>query len=148
MSNESVDEKMTKVMSLDGFKTKTAQMFVPYIDNFKQFIDSINLQSKLKVKKTKIVKSNHPLFEKKIVMTGFRDKELSSVLEEVGAELSSSVSKRTYMVVVKDIDDDTGKAEKARKLNIPMIEVNDFKKKFMLKSNKNEILKNAPIRPN
>ena len=81
-------------------------------------------------------------------MTGFRDKELSGILEEVGAELSSSVSKKTYMVVVKDIDDDTGKAEKARKLNIPMIEVDDFKKKFMLKSNSNEILKNAPIRPN
>ena len=126
---------------------KTAQMFVPYIDNFKQFIESINLQSKLKVKKTK-KETSHPLFEKKIVMTGFRDKELSGILEEVGAELSSSVSKKTYMVVVKDIDDDTGKAEKARKLNIPMIEVGDFKKKFMLKSNKNEILKNAPIRPN
>ena len=139
---------MSKVMSLEGFKTKTAQMFVPYIDNFKQFIISINLQDKLVVKKTSAKKTSHPLFEKKIVMTGFRDKELSGILEEVGAELSSSVSKKTYMVVVKDIDDDTGKAEKARKLNIPMIEVDDFKKKFMLKSNSNEILKNAPIRPN
>ena len=148
VSNEGVDEKMSKVMSLEGFKTKTAQMFVPYIDNFKQFIISINLQDKLVVKKTSAKKTSHPLFEKKIVMTGFRDKELSGILEEVGAELSSSVSKKTYMVVVKDIDDDTGKAEKARKLNIPMIEVDDFKKKFMLKSNSNEILKNAPIRPN
>ena len=63
-------------------------------------------------------------------MTGFRDKQLSSILEEIGAELSSSVSKKTFVVVVKDIDDDTGKADKARKLNIPMMAVGDFKEKY------------------
>jgi len=70
------------------------------------------------------------LYEKKIVMTGFRDKELSTILEEVGAELSGSVSKKTFIVVVKDIDDDTGKADKARKLNVPMMELDDFKQKY------------------
>ena len=36
VSEESDEELMEKVMRLDGFKKKTAQMFVPYIDNFKE----------------------------------------------------------------------------------------------------------------
>ena len=130
VSDESNDEKLSKIIALEGFKTKTAEMFVPYIDNFKEFIYSINLEHKLKIQDQSKKNESHPLYEKKIVMTGFRDKQLSSILEEIGAELSSSVSKKTFVVVVKDIDDDTGKADKARKLNIPMMAVGDFKEKY------------------
>jgi len=130
VTNETDDEKMQKIIRLEGFKNKTAEMFVPFIDNFKEFMKTIHLEHKLEVQDKKEKNTSHPLYEKKIVMTGFRDKELSSILEEIGAELSNSVSNKTYLVVVKDIDDDTGKADKARKLNIPMIEVKNFKEKF------------------
>ena len=130
ISKESNEEKMEKIIDLEGFKTKTAQMFVPYIDNFKDFLKSIDLEHKLNVQKQSKKDKSHPLFEKKIVMTGFRDKELTTILEEVGVELSGSVSKNTFMVVVKDIDDDTGKADKARKMKVPMMEVVSFKEKY------------------
>ena len=130
ISKESNDEKMEKIIGLEGFKTKTAQMFVPYIDNFKDFLKSIDLEHKLNVQKQSKKDHSHPLYEKKIVMTGFRDKELTAILEEVGVELSGSVSKNTFMVVVKDIDDDTGKADKARKMKVPMMEVVSFKEKY------------------
>ena len=130
VSKETNQEKLEKIINLEGFKTKTAQMFVPYIENFKEFLVSINLEHKLKVQEQSKKNKSHPLYEKKIVMTGFRDKELSTILEEVGAELSGSVSKKTFIVVVKDIDDDTGKADKARKLNVPMMELDDFKQKY------------------
>ena len=132
VSKDSSEEKLNKILKLEGFKTKTAQMFVPYIDNFKEFLASINLEHKLQIQEKAKKNKSHPLYEKKIVMTGFRDKELSAILEEVGAELSSSVSKKTFVVVVKDIDDDTGKADKARKLNVPMMEVDDFKQKYQI----------------
>ena len=91
---------------------------------------SIDIEHKLNVQKHSKKDKSHPLFEKKIVMTGFRDKELTAILEEVGVELSGSVSKNTFMVVVKDIDDDTGKADKARKMKVPMMEVDTFKEKY------------------
>ena len=130
ISKESNEEKMEKIIGLEGFKTKTAQMFVPYIDNFKDFLKSIDLEHKLNVQKQSKKDQSHPLYEKKIVMTGFRDKELTAILEEVGVELSGSVSKNTFMVVVKDIDDDTGKADKARKMKVPMMNVVSFKEKY------------------
>ena len=130
ISKESNEKKMEKIIGLEGFKTKTAQMFVPYIDNFKDFLKSIDLEHKLNVQNPSKKDQSHPLYEKKIVMTGFRDKELTTILEEVGVELSGSVSKNTFMVVVKDIDDDTGKADKARKMKVPMMEVVSFKDKY------------------
>ena len=64
-------------------------------------------------------------------MTGFRDKELVAKLKEVGAENSAAVTKNTFAVIVKDdIDEDTGKADAARKLNIPIITKDDFIKKY------------------
>ena len=55
---------------------------------------------------------------KKIVLTGFRDKNLLDRLKKIGAEPSGSVTKNTFAVIVKDKDEDTGKADQARKLGI------------------------------
>ena len=65
-------------------------------------------------------------------MTGFRDKELLTKLIELGAVQGSSVSKNTFVVLVKDIDDDTGKADDARKLGIPLMTPEQFKDKYNL----------------
>ena len=75
--------------------------------------------------KKKINKS-HPLYGKKIVITGFRDKSLQQKLANIGVKLTSSVSKNTFMVLVKDIDDDTDKAEKAKARNIPIMTKEQF----------------------
>ena len=63
-------------------------------------------------------------------MTGFRDKELIQKLKDIGAENSASVSKNTFVVLVKiDKDEDTSKAEEARKLDIPIMTlVKEFNK--------------------
>ena len=49
------------------------------------------------------------------------------MLEKTGAKISSSVSKNTYVVVVKDENESTGKVEQAKKLNIIVMDVNKFK---------------------
>ena len=54
-------------------------------------------------------------------MTGFRDKELIAKLESVGAQQVSSVSKNTYMVIVKNLDEDTVKVQEAKKLNVKIM---------------------------
>ena len=40
--------------------------------------------------------------------------------------MASGVTKNTFVVVVKNLDEDTGKAEKARDLGIPMETVGEF----------------------
>ena len=49
-------------------------------------------------------------------------------LEKVySVSLSSSVSKNTFALIAKSKDDDSSKLEKARKLNIPIYDLNEFK---------------------
>jgi NAD-dependent DNA ligase len=64
-------------------------------------------------------------------MTGFRDKEIESYLKSVGAKLGASVSKNTYLVLVKNLEEDTGKALDAKKLGVPLITVEEFNKQYL-----------------
>ena len=58
--------------------------------------------------------------------------ELEVLLEEkYGAKVSGSVSKKTFAVIVPSLDTDTGKAEKARELSIPILTEKDFTSKYL-----------------
>ena len=125
------DFKIEVLKKLPGFQEKTAKMFVPYISKFCDFMKNINMEERLHIQQKANIDTGHPLYNKKIVITGFRSKELQERIEKVGCKIGSSVSKNTDIVIVKDIDDDTGKAEKARELNIKIMEVESFIKTYM-----------------
>ena len=57
--------------------------------------------------------------------------ELEEKLKAVGAELGSSVSKNTFVVVVKSTDETTGKTEQAQKLQIPIMTSTEFALKYI-----------------
>ena len=120
-SEETDEEKVKMIVKLDGFSEKTAQLFVPYIDTFMTFIQETNLMYKLEVKEKAPTDTSHPLYNKKIVMTGFRDKQLENAIVEVGGIISNSVSKNTFMLLVDNLNSDSGKAEKARNYKIKMM---------------------------
>jgi len=54
------------------------------------------------------------------------NKNIIDFLKQVGAVQGSSISKSTFLVVAKNKDEDTGKAEEARKLNIPIMTIEEF----------------------
>ena len=115
---------------IKGMALKSAEAFVSKIADFIAFIQECGLQDKLAVNKsvTSVVvpsKSN-PLFGKTIVMTGFRNKDIEQKLKEMGAKLGSSVSKNTFLVLVKNLDEDTGKAMDAKNLGIQLMTPEDF----------------------
>ena len=64
-------------------------------------------------------------------MTGFRDTALQEKLKEIGANHSSSVSSKTFVVLVKDKDEDTSKANEARKLGVPLMTLQEFLSKYL-----------------
>ena len=65
-------------------------------------------------------------------MSGFRDDELDKKLNEVGANLTSAVSKNTFAVIVKDKEEETGKTTAAKEKNIPIYTIDEFKEKYEL----------------
>jgi len=132
LSSASPNEKTERLASIKGMATKTAQAFVERIPDFLQFMKDAGLVHKLQVvkKDQPSLDETHPLYGKIVVMTGFRDAELQDALKNVGAKLGSSVSKNTFAVLVKNMDEDTGKAADARKLGIPLMTPSAFKLKY------------------
>jgi NAD-dependent DNA ligase len=126
-------ELITKVAGIKGLSTKSATEFVDKLPEFKDFLVETGLTAKLhEAVQKKSVVSGHALSGKKIVMTGFRDKALIAEIEKVGGEMSGSVSKNTFVVLVKDKDEDTGKADQARKLGVPLMTPDEFRATYNL----------------
>ena len=134
LSNESDLEKAAKIAQIKGMASKTAEAFVEKIPQFIQFLKEAGLEKKLitGVTEKKEYDQSHPLFGKSIVITGFRDDDIQQKLKSVGAKLGSSVSKNTFIVLVKNIEEDTGKAADARKLGIPLMTPEELKNKYFI----------------
>jgi len=134
-SNISDSEKIKKISEIKGMAIKTAEAFVAKIDDFLDFLMETDMFYKLfEFEKQHInnannvvaeqgikVNVNNPLYGKSIVMSGFRDKELEDIIKKNGGKISSSVSKNTHMLIVKDKEDETGKVLEAKKIGVPIV---------------------------
>ena len=133
-------EKIKKISEIKGMALKSAKDFVEKIDDFEDFLMETDMFYKLhqfeKGRKNLIKektqmdkeKDNNPLYGKTIVFSGFRNAELEQKLKDKGAKVSTSVSKNTFMVVVKDIDDETGKVLDAKKIGVSIISLDELNK--------------------
>jgi NAD-dependent DNA ligase len=134
LSTESNSQKVNKIASIKGMAEKTAESFVERIPEFIHFIKEAGLVKKVAegiTTEKKTFDESHPLFGKTIIMTGFRDQNLLDEIKAKGGKLGSSVSKTTFVVLVKDKEEDTGKADEARKLNIPIMTPQEFTTKYL-----------------
>src|SRR5699024_2114563 len=68
---------------------------------------------------------------KTICFSGIRDKDMSEKLELAGHKVTSSVSKKTDMVVVKDTNSTSSKVTKAKELGIDIYQIEEFKEKVL-----------------
>jgi NAD-dependent DNA ligase len=122
--------KVAKIAAIKGMATKTAEAFVEKIPAFLAFLHEAKLDDKLQQEQTqeqtKPKDQSHPLYNKSIVFTGFRDKILEEKLKTFGAKIGSSVSKNTFVVITKDPLDETGKVLEAKKLNIKIMTPQEF----------------------
>ena len=59
------------------------------------------------------------------------DQLLLEAIKKKGGILGSSVSKKTFVVLVLDKDESTGKADQARSLSIPLMTPEEFKTKYI-----------------
>ena len=126
-STEADSEKVEKMIKIKGVARKTAELFVSNINEFLTFLDEINMKKKLEIVAEKSdINTGHVLYKKSIVMSGFRDDELDKKLNEVGANLTSAVSKNTFAVIVKDLTKITGKVEKAKEKGVKIFDKEGF----------------------
>jgi NAD-dependent DNA ligase len=70
------------------------------------------------------------LLGQKIVFSGFRDKGLETQIKGRGGTVGTAISKSTTLLVLKNLADAKGKAEKAREYGIPMMSLAEFKRQY------------------
>lgn len=132
ISKETDEEKITAIEDIKGMGRKTAEAFVAKIGDFITFLKECNLEDRLYVEPDEEDSIEENEFNgKTIVLTGTREKTIIEYLKQSGAKQGTSVSKNTYMVIAKNKNDDTGKAEDARKLSIPILSVEEFIEKYV-----------------
>lgn len=111
--------------TINGFSTITSKQFLDKINDFYKFYDDLDIKCiEDEIKKEDI--------EMIIVFSGIRDKELEEQIIKNKGMINDNITKKTTYLIVSDINEETGKIKKAIKMNIPIINIDDFKKKMNL----------------
>jgi NAD-dependent DNA ligase len=105
---------------VDGFDIKTADKVVAGMTKYLEFKAKL---AKVVTFKPYEAPKEGGLTGKTFVFTGFRSKELEQLVEAAGGKMGSSVSSKTSYVVADDVNSSSGKADQARKCNVPVITV-------------------------
>jgi NAD-dependent DNA ligase len=144
ISKDSPAQKVAKIAEIKGMAAKTSEAFVEKIPEFLAFLKETGLVEKLQEFIESTNESNaaaaaaagpapsHPLNGKTVVMTGFRDAVLQDNLKKVGATIGSSVSSKTFVLLVKDLNETSGKVMDANKHSVPLMTPTEFVKKYRL----------------
>lgn len=123
-----VNEKM--ISSIDGFQSKISNQFINGLSDFKEFMKTLPM-IKIKTESEKVELIGDIFLNKKIVMTGFTDKEIEKFIIDNGGSMSKSLTKKTDLLICKSKDTTSQKFKDAESLYIDIISKDEFVKKYM-----------------
>jgi NAD-dependent DNA ligase len=144
VSKDDMATKVVKVKAVKGIENKTASLFVENIPRFVEFMETIGQSEKLQgtgvVTGTRVsanvglqeVDTSNPLYGKKIVMTKVRDQEIIRELKARGASLEDTIGSKTFVLIVKSMDDVSNKTKYAVEHGIPIMTPDAFKEKYLV----------------
>ena len=138
-ANLSPKEKEDLLKSVKGIGKENAREFVNAIPAFLAFLEECGLSYKLREESPSVLQNivlsaetvNHPLFQKKVVMTKVRDKAILEALAQFGATLEDGVKKDTFALIVKSKEDTSNKTEAAKKYGVPIFTPEEFSATYL-----------------
>jgi DNA ligase (NAD+) len=135
-SSEDEEFIVAKLFEIGGFN-KMAYIFADRLPIFKNWLDALPMirigkkkkfmsPSKLSPEKVVHTEVTSDLKGQTIVFTGFRDKELELQIVESGGKVTSAISGKTTLVIIKDVSQMKGKALKAQDNGIKILTLENF----------------------
>lgn len=133
LDNSPEKKIMKDILKIKGFSEITANQFVSGLPEFRKFLTNYNQAINLKhvlrpQKKAKI--TGNKLSGKKIVFTGVRNPDLEKKIVTNGGIVTKSVSSKTSIVIAKNPYNISGKLTRAKQMNIPIMTMDEFSKKY------------------
>jgi len=130
--NRKITSELTvsDLLGIDGIAEISAKLFLMNLPKFYDFYDNLGIVCKGAQEadgaadaadaKQPIIQNTN-ILGKSFVFTGFRDKVLEAYITGMGGFIKTAVSKNTDYLVVADLNDNSGKVEKAKELGVPII---------------------------
>jgi DNA ligase (NAD+) len=117
---------IVQLTNIKGIEEKTAKLFIDNLPKVFKFFEDNNL-SLTRQQNNEIISANSRILGKTFVFSGVRDKELEKLIIDNGGTISTSVSSKTSLVVVKTTDVESSKITKAKSLGVSVMNIEDFK---------------------
>ena len=141
-SAETTEQKITMLRGIKGIGPENAKSFAEHIPAFLTFLKECGLESKLREQsvqvqaqaqvQVQVSDNSDPLYGKHIVMTKVRDAHIIEELKKRGGVLDDSMSKQTFVLIVKSKDDVTNKTKYAVEHGIPILTPAEFTERYLL----------------
>lgn len=121
----SKNELIEKLNEVQGIGDKKASLIANNLNKFVKFYEKLPKQVRTK-NVVKNVKIDNKFKNKKVVFSGVRDKNMEQVIEKSGGKVVNTISKEVDMLIVKDKTATSSKINKAKELNIEIINYKDL----------------------
>jgi len=121
----SKNELIEKLNEVQGIGDKKALLIANNLNKFVKFYEKLPKQVRTK-NVVKNVKIDNKFKNKKVVFSGVRDKNMEQVIEKSGGKVVNTISKEVDMLIVKDKTATSSKINKAKELNIEIINYKDL----------------------
>lgn len=125
------DMSIEELNSIEGVQTKTATVFCEGKALYNKFEYLIQPIFNFAYIKTSDVVKEGKLSGLNVCMTGFRDKLLASQIAEQGGNVLDSLTKNVNCLITKDKNSTSSKIVKAQKMGIEVVDIQEFKTKYM-----------------
>jgi len=127
---EGYEPSESELSKVEGIGQITAKQFLEGLPMFFAFMKELG-KSCMPLKKVEVAKPNTVLEGLIVVFTGIRVKELEELIESRGGKVGSSISSKTKVLVAKDPNEESSKIKAAKELGIPVLTIDEFKKKYL-----------------
>jgi DNA ligase (NAD+) len=133
--NIDLQEKIIKITKIKGMSLNSATQFIEKLPLFLDFLNKnlneTQIKKILSPTKKEII-SNHILYKKTIVMTGFRNQELTKKIENVGGVISNIITNKTFLLITNNSNIINTKMREAKKINIPILSIEEFIQQYFI----------------
>jgi DNA ligase (NAD+) len=135
--NKALKLKPDDLLKINGIAKISAELFMENIQKYYDFYDSLGFKCKGREVRDasdagevdKVKKAFNNNFKDKIfIFSGFRNKDYEKIIEDNGGKVTTSISKNSHYLIVKDKEENSAKIIKARELGVTILDIEDFKR--------------------
>lgn len=121
-----IDVSILDLVKINGIGEINAKQFNKDINNFRDFYKKYFTNSIINEESIIDYSINTKLIQKNIVFSGIRDKLLETKIIKNGGKISLMVTKKTDILIIKDINANSTNIKKAKEFNVLILNYNDI----------------------